>query len=246
MIIEKYLICSFNKKLTNDIFAATDQSIPNITSSKKNSNLPPLILNMIKKRKEIRARIHKINQASDKIENNKIKKEINLTIGKKVDQSWNKFLKKCGRLPLSAKPFRKRINNFRSNQTNKKIPTLIQGNSNFDTDLEKANAFGDMLEEIFNDNNNTSFDENFKKKIEKENSNFNYSNKNQQYDQILPVDVVLAIKELPLGPGPDDITNEMLKHLPANIINQITNLANKCLRDCYLPSEWKTAQVNKG
>jgi len=131
------LICSFNKKLTNDIFAATDQSIPNITSSKKNSNLPPLIQNMIKKRKEIRASIHKINQASDKTENNKIKKEINLTIGKKVDQSWNKFLKKCGRLPLSAKPFRKRINNFRSNQTNKKIPTLIQGNSNFDTDLEK-------------------------------------------------------------------------------------------------------------
>ena len=102
-----------------------------------------------------------------------------------------------------------------------------------------------MLEKIFNDNNNTSFDEDFKKKIEKENSNFNYSNKNQQYDQILPVDVVLAIKELPLGssPGPDGITNEMLKHLPANIINQVTNLANKSLRDCYLPSEWKTAQV---
>lgn len=63
-----------------------------------------------------------------------------------------------------------------------------------------------MLEEIFNDNNNTSFDENFKKKIEKENSNFNYSNKNQQYDQILPVDVVLAIKELPLGSSPGPMT----------------------------------------
>jgi len=181
-------IDEFNKKLTNDILAAADQYIPNITSRKKNSNLPPPILNMIKKRKEIRARIHKTNQASDKTENDKIKKEINLAIGKKVDQSWNKFLKKCGRSPLSAKPW-KRINNFRSNETNKNIPTLIQGNSNYDTDLEKANAFGDMLEKIFNDNNNTSFDENFKNKIEKENSNFNYSNKNQHCDKILPVDL---------------------------------------------------------
>ncbi len=238
-------IDEFNKRLINEILAAADQSIPTITNNKKNSNLPPSILNMIKKRKEIRAKIYKTNQPSDKTENNKIKKEINLAIGKKLDQSWDKFQKKCGRSPLSAKPFWIRINSFRCNQTNKNIPTLIQGNSKYDTDLEKANIFGDMLEKIFNDKNNTSFDENFKKKIEKENSNFNYSNKNQQYDQILPIDVVLAIKELPLGssPGPDGITNEMLKHLPPNIINQITNLANKSLRDCYLPSEWKTAQV---
>ena len=88
-----------------------------------------------------------------------------------------------------------------------------------------------MLGKIFNDIDDTSFDENFK--IERENAKFNYSNANQQYNQILPIDVVIAIKELPLGssPGPDGISNEMFKNLPANIINQVTELANKSLKE---------------
>ena len=134
-------------------------------------------------------------------------------------------MKKCGRSPLSAKPFWKRINEFRSNQTNKSIPTLTRDNIKYETDIEKASVFSDMLEQIFIDNDTTSFDENFKRKTERENTKFNYSNTNQQYNQILPIDIVIAIKELPLGssPGPDGISNEMLKNLPANIIKQITN-----------------------
>ena len=41
-------IKEFNKRLTNEILAAADQSIPTITNNKKNANLPPSILNMIK------------------------------------------------------------------------------------------------------------------------------------------------------------------------------------------------------
>jgi hypothetical protein len=102
-----------------------------------------------------------------------------------------------------------------------------------------------MLEQIFNYNDTASFNENFKIKTERENAKFNYSNTNQQYNQILPIDIVIAIKELPLGssPGPDGIYNEMLKNLPVNIIKQITNLANKSLRECHLIKIWKTAQM---
>jgi len=59
-----------------------------------------------------------------------------------------------------------------------------------------------MLDQIFNDNDSTSFDENFKRKIEEDNAKFNYSNANLQYNQILPIDIVIAIKELPLGSSP--------------------------------------------
>ncbi len=154
-------------------------------------------------------------------------------------------MKKCGRSPLSAKPFWNKINNFRSNQTNRTIPTLTQNNVNYETDSEKANVFSEMLEKIFNDKDDTSFDENFKKKVEEENSKFNYSNLNQKYKEILPIDIVLALKELPLGssPGPDGLSNDMLKRLPPNMIDQIATLANKSLRECYLPGIWKTAQM---
>ena len=102
-----------------------------------------------------------------------------------------------------------------------------------------------MLDQVFNDNDSTSFDENFKRKIEEDNAKFNYSNANLQYNKILPIYIVIAIKELPFGssPGPDGISNEMLKNLPENIIKQITNLANKSLKECHLPDIWKIAQM---
>ena len=154
-------------------------------------------------------------------------------------------MKKCGRSPLSTKPFWKRINDFRKNKTNQSIPTLTQDDTNYETDSEKASVFSDILGKTFNDNDTTNFYEKFKEKIERENAKFNYSNINQQFNQILPIYVEIAIKELPVGtsPGPDGVSNEMLKKIPANVINQITELANKSLKECHLPEIWKTAQV---
>jgi exonuclease III/phage gp16-like protein len=200
--MDENTVNGLNKKITNEILVAAEESIPVITNAKKSSNLPPFILSMIKKRREIRARTRETNQATAKTECNKIKKEINAAIGKKIDTNWNKFIKKCGRSPLSAKPFWKRINDFRSNQTNKSIPTLAKNGANYESDSEKASAFSEMLDQIFNDNDSTSFDENFKRKIEENNAKFNYSNANLRYNQILPIDIVIAIKELPLGSSP--------------------------------------------
>ena len=86
-----------NEKLTTEILSAADQSIPVFTYVKKSSNLPPYIQAMIKKRKEIRARIRNTNQSADKTECNKIKKEIDIEIGKKIDLNWSNFMNKCGR-----------------------------------------------------------------------------------------------------------------------------------------------------
>ncbi len=245
--IKETHIDDLNNILTKEILAAADQSIPTLSMTKRSSSLPPFILKMIKKRREIRNKILKSNPTDPtlKAECNKIKKEIDKAIGERIDNNWNKFMKKCGRSPLSAKPFWNKINNFRSNQTNRTIPTLTQNNVNYETDSEKANVFSEMLEKIFNDKDDTSFDENFKKKVEEENSKFNYSNLNQKYKEILPIDIVLALKELPLGssPGPDGLSNDMLKKLPPNMIDQIATLANKSLRECYLPGIWKTAQM---
>ena len=45
------------------------------------------------------------------------------------------------------------------------------------------------------------------------------------------------------APGPDKITNDMLKNLPDNIIEILLTLFNSCLRLAYFPTAWKTAKI---
>ena len=44
-------------------------------------------------------------------------------------------------------------------------------------------------------------------------------------------------------PGADNISNNMLKHVPEALISSLTNLFNKCLLLNYFPSDWKTSIV---
>ncbi len=81
--MDENTIDGLNKKISNEILVAAEESIPVITNAKKSFNLPPCILSMIKKRRELRARTRETNQATAKTECNKIKKEINAAIGKK-------------------------------------------------------------------------------------------------------------------------------------------------------------------
>ena len=71
--MDENTVNGLNKKITNEILVAAEESIPVITNAKKSSNLPPFIRSMIKKRREIRARTRETNQATTKTECNKIK-----------------------------------------------------------------------------------------------------------------------------------------------------------------------------
>ena len=45
---------------------------------------------------------------------------------------------------------------------------MLHNNKEFKTDLEKANMFGNILNETFKDNEDEKYDQNFKNKINKE------------------------------------------------------------------------------
>ncbi len=178
---------------------------------------------------------------SDKTECNRVKKAIDVAISALNDQHWNKFILKCGRSPLSSKPFWNKINEFRSNTTNKSIPTLTHEGAHFETDSDKASLFSSVLGKVFSDEVNpaNNFDDEFKKRVENENSKEDYSNVNRNFKEISLKEVIKSIRKLPLGssPGPDKISNEMLKNLPVNMVKSITVLANKTLKECSLPRE---------
>ena len=45
------------------------------------------------------------------------------------------------------------------------------------------------------------------------------------------------------APGPDKITNCMLKHLPSIAISHISKILNACFSLNYFPTEWKKATI---
>ena len=235
----------FELNIRNKILDAAMKSVPTFNFKTSNSSLPNNIIELIKERRLIRAEIRKHKKTEDKTKYNKLKKIINEEIKKTREAEWNNFIKKCGKTPLSSKPFWQRINKFRNNKNkNNNIPTLIHNNEQFESNDEKAKLFCSLLKQTFT--NNGKFDENFKQKIElEEKKNINLNNKEEQYININLSELKKTVKRLKksTSPGADNISNEMIKNLPEKYLKYIKELANKSLKECILPENWKTAQM---
>ena len=85
---------------------------------------------------------------------------------------------------------------------------------------------------------------NIKIKLE-EKKNINLNNKKEQYIKINLSEIKKTVKTLKksTSPGADNISNEMIKNLPEKYLEYINELANKSLKECILPENWKTAQM---
>lgn len=58
-------------------------------------------------------------------------------------------------------------------------------------------------------------------------------------------EVIAAIRDLKTksAPGPDGVTNKMLRHLQHDMVDKLTAYFNRCWHDGKIPPAWKTAKV---
>ena len=66
----------------------------------------------------------------------------------------------------STKPFWNRINNIRGEKKRSTIPTLVVNNVKYETDEQKANLFLTNLKDSFSFNDDSIFDNEFKKQVD--------------------------------------------------------------------------------
>ena len=59
-------------------------------------------------------------------------------------------MSKIGQNPLSTKPYWRRINRIRNKKEPKDIPSLIINDNLIELNIDKAKAFGNRLNSIFN------------------------------------------------------------------------------------------------
>lgn len=85
-------------------------------------------------------------------EYNHLTAKLRLKLKEFRNQNWLKFLESMGKKPASSVPFWRRINKFRKKTSAKSIPSLLSDGHEFNTDDEKCNLFGNILESTFKTN----------------------------------------------------------------------------------------------
>ena len=126
--------------VTDAIIDAARGSIPEMSANAHTgSKLPPHIIDLIKHRKDIRKRCKRDPGAKPYL--NQLTTRIKEEIAAEKDQQWQQFLDRVGPNRTSSRPFWKRINEARQNNTtNNSIPTLAHAGNIINTTRTKQRS----------------------------------------------------------------------------------------------------------
>ena len=96
---------------------------------------------------------------ADKTAFNQLTAKVKAALNKHRSNDWSNFLEKMGPNPLSSRPFWQKINKFRGNSNNRRLPLLKHGNKNYESDRVKSDLFSSILADTFKPNTDRVDDE---------------------------------------------------------------------------------------
>ena len=197
--IEDNEITILSNKIHESIRKSAMRNIPKKNGLQKSPSLPKHILDLIKCRKNLQKKYNKSRSLFDKENLYSIVDTIEIEIKKYKSDLWNKFIDKMqqkNRYILGTIPFWKRINNLRKQKTKKGMATLINEGKRIECDFEKAELFGNRLEQIFSEDNNPRYDNNHRDKV---NKYLNLKKYEEEYTQNEKVTKFITEKELKIA-----------------------------------------------
>ena len=210
---------------------------------------------MIKDKKHIRNKYKQTRIKYYKTMYNNLNKQIKKLIKEENKTSWQN---KCNDLELED-PQKTTWKTLKSIMGTKNkpphYPTLItnddQGNIiKSTTTTEKINTFTQTIQKLFTEEENTEFNDKYKKEVEKVINNnqhiinplkitpINYKTSANSISKETIRNTVNTLKTNK-APGPDNISNKIIKYLIPYIIYILHNLFNLCWHKGYYPKEWK-------
>ena len=118
-----------------------------------------------------------------------------------------------------------------------KIPTLVDGNTQYKTSEEKSNLLANYF---------ASQCQNIAGAEEIESTDVPHEERSLQNISVTEAEVYSELKRLKLGKasGPDGLSNELLKIASRSLAPSMTMLFNKILRSSTYPDLWKRANVS--
>ena len=125
-----------------------------------------------------------------------------------------------------------------------KITMLQEDGRRYNTVSEIANKLAESFEEISSDSNYSDEFLHLKRKQERQTIELDSDNLEQYNIPFTRNELEFAIKSNKItAPGPDKISNLMLKHLPDAGREYLLKIYNKLWQEGYFPNLWRTAHV---
>lgn len=230
--------------IMNEIKITTDIAVPK-QNCKATKKIPRYLLEIIEVKNKIKNK--KKKTVDDLKLYNLLKKTIKEEMNAIENQKWEKLTMSLENKIVSSRPFWKKINDKRKKEKKdrgKLFPKLVYNNKCLESEIDKANCFGEILQSTFDNENFQSFDEDFKKEVE------NYLNaKDFKDDFYQPVTLMELEKELKslnkyAASGNDEISNLQLLNLNENFKNLLVKLFNLSVETGCIPNAWKVASIS--
>lgn len=223
--------------LTNAIKISLENNTPPSHPHTIDTSLPPDIIRLINSKNKIRKLWQKTRNKFYKRQINQLESIIKEKTASYNTKKWSKLLQKLNIADNSVWQLRKKLNNQKI-----QTPPLHGKRGMVFSPIDKANAIAETLEAITKNNENIGVDHENAIKFELKNA--------PQNDHIKPVhtriaEIANAIKSMRpnKAPGPDLITNLVLRNLSRKALNFIKHIINSMFQLSYFPQQWKEATV---
>ena len=244
----------------NIIEKATKNSTKTLTRKLNAKTLPKYIVDLIKIRKQLNNRYYKKKKRDTNIkqEINRLTSLIRNELNAIRESIWLNFCKSLDKTNKNSSTYWRKIKEIGSLETkesrnnNKKIPTLNYENKTYSNNEQKANLFGEILSNIFQEDPNNNFDQEHKTKIEKHLAQlgqhiFATRIDDQKYDNDFSLnELEECLKRLnkKAAPGPDKVNNKQLVNLSILGKYKLLEIINFSWRNSIVIQEWKLAQIS--
>lgn len=236
--INEVHIAEFNQELSRTVINNTPKSEIKYYTE----NLPPFILQLIKKKRKM-YREYRINNNPDiKREINKFNKDIQMLIQEYRNHKW---ITTCAEIQeKQGKNYWQQIKKLsKYKKSNTKID-IIENNVTYKSPQEKASIFASHFRNTYKKTQDQNFDNDHKEEIERWYGAYISEImpvEEQLIDETLYFEIVQQGKNT--APGIDSIKKSLVRELDNRIHLHIIKIYEYCLTHNYFPEEWKIGTI---
>ena len=209
--------------------------------------LPSYIVKVIKEKRQLERQWKSNRCPILKRQLNKLKETIDFKIKEHKRNKWQTFCTSLNDHRVSDTILWKKLKTIEESNQEKppKIPTLINNGKTTSDARIVAQIFANQQEAIFTEPNDQAFDQDFKEQVDNHHPHlFNYeSGKEPEYTTEEEVNEQIKSLRTRGAPGPDKITNAVLKCLPKTFRKELVEIINASMRLQHVPKIWKEATV---
>lgn len=225
------------------ILQARDATTPKVSSS-NNYILPKDVIKLIKRRRFLKRKAQRSYLHSEVNFYNQCVKLLSIIINDRIklyrNRKWNNMLSK---LKPGDKSFWKISKHLRG-KCDKKIPNLLIGSRQVNTDEEKAKLLADTFSAA--NNTTTNYKHSVEKLVKSKINSFTreeLSIEDAVFTSLDELSIIIHSLKSSKSPGLDNISNLLIKNLPMKAFRLLVTVFNSCIRLNYFPKVFKQAKV---